>query len=333
MAGLPARIGIAHETCFGFLRELGEAVMDIARESGRDARDVDSADDEAGVDLVLAIGSVHLYPDLVARPRSARRILWHTEPLPRTTAPSRSGVHQWLPTGRILDISRAALPSLERSAAWRCWREQAANVREPLTNLAQLRHHAAAFDRIVIDAHSRAEGAFEAGLHVEVVPFGYHSTWAGPIGASGQRDIEIVAMGNVSPIARRLRILTALEDELSRSNIKVSRISGHVYGAARRSALERARVSIDIHRIPGGYPLYNFILASAAGAALLTEPLIKPAPLVAGVHYVEAEAADLARAARDLLADEPRRLRMVEAAQQLLRTDLDLHRTLPLALG
>jgi hypothetical protein len=224
------------------------------------------------------------------------------------------------------------VPPIERSAAWRRWREEAANVREPLTNLVQLRRHASAFDRIVIDAQSRAEGAFAAGLAVDVVPFGYHPTYAGPIGAFGPRDIDVVALANVSRIARRHRILGAVEHELARARIGVTRIGGHVYGGERRRALERARVSLDVHRIPGGYPLYNFILASAAGAALVTEPLIKPAPLVAGVHYVEAEASDLARAVRELLADEPRRLRMVEAAQALLTGELDLRRTLPLAL-
>ena len=168
---------------------------------------------------------------------------------------------------------------------------------------------------------------------MEVVPFGYHPSFAGPIGTSGPRDIGVVALGNVDPIARRYRITAALEDDLARANVELARIDGRTYGADRRKVLERTRVSIDIHRIPGGYPLYNFILASAAGAALITEPLIRPEPLVPGVHYVEAQATAMAQATLDLLADEPRRLRMVEAAQALLSTDLNLRRTLPLALG
>jgi hypothetical protein len=326
-------LGIAHERCYGFLRELGEAVMEIAREQGSEVRDIDTAADEAQVDVVLAIGSVHLYPGLVTRPHAARRVLWHTEPLPRTTAPPRGGLHRYMPTGRLLDLSRAAVPPLARTAAWRRWREGAANVREPLSNMAQLRRHAAAFDRIVIDTQARAEGAFAAGLAVEVVPFGYHPKYAGPIGATGPRDIDVVALANVSPIARRHRILRAVEDELGRSGSKLARIGGHVYGARRRSELERARVAIDVHRIPGGHPLYTFILASAAGVALVTEPLNKPEPLVPGVHYVEAVENELAGAVRELLADEPRRLRVVEAAQALLTTQLDLRRTLPRALG
>jgi hypothetical protein len=330
---LPARVGLADEGLWGFLRELADAVMLTARDMGSEARNISSAADEAQVDVVLAIGSVFLYPDLVARQRKARRVLWHVEPLPRMSGAAGGGLHRLLPTGRILDLSRRAMPPIARTAAWRRWREQAANVREPLNNLAQLRRHAAAFDRIVIDAQSRAQGALEAGIPVDVVPFGYHPSYAGPIGAQGRRDIDVVALGNVDPVARRQWILAAVEDELRGSNVEVARISGHVYGAARRAVLERARVSVDVHRIPGGYPLYNFILASAAGAALVTEPLIRPEPLVPGVHYVEAPTADLAAAARDLLDDEPRRRRLVEAAQALLESDLDLRRTLPRAIG
>lgn len=333
MSALPARLGIADEGLRGFMRELADAAMATAREMGIEARDVSTGADEAEVDLLLAVGSVFLYPGLVARPPSARRVLWHVEPLPRMSSSSRDGIHRWLPTGRLLDLSRAAVPSLARSARWRRWREQAANVREPLTNLVQLRRHAAAFDRIVIDAQSRAQGALEAGVPVDVVLFGYHQSYAGPIGATGPRDIDVVALGNVHPVARRQRILASVEDELNRSNIELARINGHAYGTDRRRVLERARVSMDVHRIPGGYPLYNFILASAAGAALVTEPLVRPEPLVPGVHYVEAGSSDLAKAARDLLLDEPRRLRIVEAAQALLTSDLDLRRNLESALG
>ncbi len=332
MTRMPARLGLADEGLWGFLRELADAVMLTARDMGAETRSINDATDEAQVDVVLAIGSVFLYPALVRRPRVARRVLWHVEPLPRMTD-ERAGIHGLLPTGKLLDLSRKAVPPLGRTAAWRRWREKAANIREPLSNLVQLRRHARAFDRIVIDTHVRAQGAHEAGLPVEVVPFGYHPAYAGPIGATGLRDLDVVALGNVDHIARRYRIVAALEADLAGSNVPLTRISGHVYGPQRRALLERARVSVDIHRIPGGYPLYNFILASAAGAALVTEPLTRPEPLVPGVHYMEAAASELGAAARALLADEPRRLRMVEAAQALLAQELDLRRTLPRALG
>src|SRR5687768_1569419 len=98
MSPFPARLGIADEGLWGFLRELADAVMVVAREMGSEARNVNNAAEEAAVDTVLAIGSVFLYPGLVARPHTARRVLWHVEPLPRMSGSSRGGIHRWLPT-------------------------------------------------------------------------------------------------------------------------------------------------------------------------------------------------------------------------------------------
>ena len=333
-AGLPKQLGIANEGVWGFIAELGHAVELTANELGMDARQVDNGADEAQVEALVAIGSVRLYPDLVARQHVARRVLWHVEPLPRAASESGNPIHRWLPTGKLLDLSRAALPPFGRSATWQRWREQAANVREPLTNLALLRRHGPAFDRIVIDTQARAEGALSAGMDVAIVPVGYHAAYAGDLAAPGaERDVDVLSMANVDQIARRYRLLAEIEATLRRSGVELAQLKQHTYGVARRQALERARVVLDVHRVPGSHPLYRFILAAAAGAALVSEPLERPEPLVPGVHYVEAETPLLAEATLALLADEPRRRRIVEAAQALLAGELDLRRTLPRALG
>ena len=58
------------------------AVEGAADDLGVPTRRVATEADEAGVDLLLAIGFPHYYPDLLRRPRRARRILWCGEPLP-----------------------------------------------------------------------------------------------------------------------------------------------------------------------------------------------------------------------------------------------------------
>ena len=333
-AGLPHRLGIANEGVWGFIAELGHAVEVAAGELGMEARQVDTGADEAQVDALVAVGSVRLYPDLLVRPHVARRVLWHVEPLPRVKPEPGSPLHRWLPTGKILDLSRAALPPLARSSTWQRWREQAANVREPLTNLVLLRRHAAAFDRIVIDTPTRAEGAIGAGLDVAIVPVGYHAAYAGGLLAPAtERDIEVISLANVDRIARRYRLMRDIEATLARSGIALEHVKRHTYGSARTQVLRRSKVVLDVHRVPNSHPLYRFILAAAAGAAMVTEPLDQPQPLVPGIHYMEAETARLAEATLELLADEPRRRRMVDAAQTLLLGDLDLHHNLARALG
>jgi hypothetical protein len=245
-------------------------------------------------------------------------------------------LHKALPTGKLLDWGGAALPPLRRTAAWQRWREEAANVREPVTNLAWLRRHAKAIDRIVIDTDARADGARDAGFSFDVVPFGYHEAYAGPLAdpaAGPERDIAVLTLANISRLARRYRLTAAITEELGRSQIELVRVADHTYGAERRAILERTRVVLDVHRLPGSHPWFRFVLSAAAGAAMISEPIARPAPLIPGVHYLEADTADLARAASDLLADEPRRRRLVEAAQSLLTSDLHLRHTLRLALG
>jgi hypothetical protein len=333
-AGRPNRLGIANEGIWGFMAELGYAAQRAAGELGIEARQVHTGADEAQVDTLLVIGQVRLYPNVLARPHVARRVLWHTEPLPRT-GPEAGGVgHRRLPTGKLLDIARAALPPLESSSTWRQWREQAANVREPLTNLALLRRNAPAFDRIVIDTRARAEGALRAGIDVAIVPFGYHAAYAGALAPPEmKRDIDVLSLANVDRVARRQRLMPEIEAALGRSGVALTQAERHTYGGSRTQLMRRSKVVLDIHRVPGSHPLYRFILAAAAGAALVSEPLAQPEPLVPGVHYVEAATSHLGEATLELLADEPRRRRIAQAAQALLLGELDLRHTLPRALG
>jgi hypothetical protein len=332
------RLGLETEGIPGFIAELTNAAGVAARELGMEPREVSTSADESAVDTLLAVGSLNLYPDLVARQRSARRVLWHVEPLPQPIRGPADRLHRALPTGKLLDLGGAALPPLRRTSAWQRWREEAANVREPVTNLAWMRRHGHAMDRIVIDTDARADGARDAGFAFDVVPFGYHEAYAGPMAASAsepgsERDIAVLTLANISPLARRYRLTAAIAEELRESNLELVRVPDHTYGAERRAILERTRVVLDVHRLPGSHPWFRFVLSTAAGAAMISEPLPMPAPLIPGLHYVEADTADLARAASDLLADEPRRRRLVEAAQSLLISELHLRRTLPLALG
>ena len=331
---LPRRLGIANEGVWGFMEELGHAAEEAARELGMEARQVDTAEDESQVDALLAIGSVWLYPSLVARPPVARRVLWHLEPLPRPGPEAGGMIHRRLPTGKLLDIARTALPPLGRSATWQQTRERAANVREPLHNLAMLRRDAHTFDRIVVDTQSRAEGALRAGIDVAIVAFGYHPAYAGALAAPQiERDIDVLSLASVDRVARRQRVMTDIEAMLGRSGVALAQVERHTYGASRTQVLRRSKVVLDIHRVPGSHPLYRFILAAAAGAAMVSEPLDQPEPLVPGVHYVEAATSRLGEATLELLADEPRRQQIVVAAQALLSGELDLRRTLPRALG
>jgi hypothetical protein len=328
------QLGLADESRGGFSVDLMMGVEAAATELGwRHAR-VGTAAEESAADVVLAIGDVRLFPDLLRRLKRARRVLWHGETLPRPTSESGAAIHRALPTGRLLDWTFAAVPRADRLPRLLRLREQAAIVREPLANLRLLEKYADRFDRIVIDSADRAEGAIRAGLPVDVVPYGYHEAYAGALVAGGERPVQALVLAHlVGRHGRRQRWMTLVERQLGERGIALEPYPTGTYGVKRTERLRQTRVVVDIHRMPGNFPGFRFIVASAAGSALVTEPLTRPEPLVPGVHYLEAPADRMADAVAGLLADEPARQRLVEASQALLADQLHMRTVLPRALG
>ncbi|MEO7117939.1 MAG: hypothetical protein ABIZ34_03090 [Candidatus Limnocylindrales bacterium] len=334
------RLGIADEGWQGFEREIAKGVAAAASERGWEWRTVTTADDEAAVDIVLAIGNVGIYPDLIRRTVSARRVLWHMETLPieADTSGIANALHRHLPTGRMLDISARMVPLFGRSHRFALWREEAARERETGTNLRQLRAAQHALDRIVVDTHDRAAGALAAGIPVAVEPVGYHEAFAGPIAPASvsapDRDIPALMLGSLpGSHGRRHRLLPIVEAGLASRGVALVRVTGNAMGAERRAILERTRVVVDVQRVAGNHPMLRFILAAAAGAALACEPLYDPRPLVPGVHYLEATTEDLPRAVEALLRDEAARTRIVDAAQTLIAGPAHLRIVLPRVLA
>src|SRR5262245_6446257 len=92
--------------------ELIRAVAAGAQDRGIEVRQVATEEDEASVDVLVALGFPHYYPDLLRRPRRTHRILWYGEPLPspgRGLAPS---VLLALPIPRMTDVATRLLPPL-----------------------------------------------------------------------------------------------------------------------------------------------------------------------------------------------------------------------------
>jgi hypothetical protein len=105
------------------------------------------------------------------------------------------------------------------------------------------------------------------------------------------------------------------------------------WGARRAALLRRTRVIVDIHRVPGNFVGMRLLLALAAGAVVITEPMTDPHPFVPGVHYVEAPVDGLLDAAQLVLADGDRHQAIVAAGQRLLTTDLSMERSVARVLA
>lgn len=324
-------LGLASERQNSLTEGLIASVEAACNTIGITVRRVADATDEARVDSLIAIGYPHCYPDLLARRARAQRTLWYGEALPpptRTTTLAR--LLRGLPSARALDVLIATSPDAGplRRRLTRL-RERAAVEREWARNLRELLAVKPQFDRIIVTSGDRSDSAQYARIQTDVIPFGYHEIGAGPLQAPAQpRDLPVLILGrDVSARTRRGFIVRTLSEQLAPGMVPTI-VEGNVYGPERDRLLGRTRVVLDIHRVPGNSNTLRWVFATAAGAVLVSEPCSDPRPLIPGVHYVEAPIDRLSQAVRDILADEPKRRRIVEAGQDLLQGQLSMRHCL-----
>ncbi len=335
MSGVAGRavmgLGVDPDPLFA---DLIDAVRASAADLGLSTRDVRTTGDADGLESLLLIGRPGRYQALLGAREGGgpRRIVWTGEPLPAVRAdgpagPSAAARSPAAPAGRGVRplgavLRRARLPGpLDRR------RVAVTTERLLQANLGELSMAASAGARLVVTSRDRAAALATESIDAAVVPFGYHERHAGPLTAagSGPRDLRMLMLGSRASHTRRARRV----DELVRSEAgrDLTIVEG-VWGSERAALLRRARVVVDIHRIPGNFVGLRLLLTLAAGAVLVTEPMTDPWPFIPDVHYVEAQASDILGVACAVAEDGVRRVRLVEAGQALLRDSLTMQASL-----
>jgi hypothetical protein len=322
------RLGLADEAQWALTEEIVQSIIDICRQTGIETARVRGPHDEAQVDATLYIGYPRRYQRLLGQPKSSRRVSWYGESLP-ISPPSRWQLAQSrLPMRTLGDRLYRVLGPLtggagrERIAAWR---EQAVisneltrNVRE----LSELRRRAL-IDELVVSTPNRAAGAAFAGWQARVAHFGYHPTLAGPLRDPAEpRDIDVLVLGHVvDSLVRRKRLLAEVLPRLPHG-LRVETVTGGLFGMARHELLGRTKLVLHLHRMPHSFAAIRYVLATAAGAALVSEPTDDDWVNDRQRYVTEAEPDVMADTITELLGDEDQRRRLVANGQQLLSTDL-----------
>ena len=323
-------LGLTHDRLSS---ELVEAAIAGAADLGRDACVVRPGDDQSQLGVLLGIGYPGSFLPVFAASADCRRVIWVGEPLrPRGEPPggplthvARSPLMDYL-MHPLRPFKDAPLPGrLERIRASATLERQGARNLRDLARLAQL------VDRVVVTSRDRRAVLVEQGVNAEAVPFGYSSATAGLITPPGlgSRDLDFVSLGILdSRVAGRRSVVEGWRAEEPRLTV----LDG-VWGEERGDLLRRSRVVLNVGRTPGNFVGMRLVLAIAAGAVVVSEPMTDPFPFVPGVHFVEASLEGLLDAARELCADEPRRRRIADAGQALLRGELSMGQCLRRALG
>jgi hypothetical protein len=323
------RVALADEQQHPLTDELMSAVEAAAGDLGHYCERISDPRRERDFDALLLIGYPHYYPSFARSPRAARRIAWFGETLPIAEPTMAQRVLRMLPSARLLDIAHDTLGRLAgdglRTRLLR-WRERAAVEREWAANLTRLANARRWIDELVVTSSARARGARLAGWTARRVPFGYHAAMCGPLVRPDvlPRDIDVLVLGrDVQARGRRARWLEAFKAGLG-GGARLEIVDRGVYGAERHMLLARTRVVVDIHRMPGNSSGIRYVLAVAAGAALVTEDSDDIWMPAADRNAVSAPRDALAASTQNLLGDEVKRQRLVLGGQALLRGGLSM---------
>ena len=330
-------LGLAHDHDDRLTDGILVAIEASAAELGIQTTRISRPDEEKSVDILLMVGYPRSYATFLEAPRSAHRIAWFGEPLPRlaSTASSlaRNGAcstqaRKWglRAAARIAGpVTRVAIPG-----PLGVWRQNAAIAHEQSDNLAQAQWCARRVDRIVVTSRDRGQVLALSGVDAQVVPFGYHPvTWGALTPPNvGPRDIGVAIIGSGlgSRRLRRARVLARLRPQLERL-APVAELEG-IWGDDRSATLRRSRVVLDIQRVPGNFAGLRFLLALSAGAVVATEPVDDPYPFEPLVDHVSAPADSLVPAIAMLLSDEGHRCRLASTGQARLANELSMPRAL-----
>jgi hypothetical protein len=182
----------------------------------------------------------------------------------------------------------------------------------------------------------REEGAVELrrrGLAVERVRLGYVPDWDHwHRDLTAERPVDVLFMGSIdarraavlagyAPTlwTRRARLLTPSEEP------RIAQAPDHVVGGDKLDLLASSRVLLNVHRDGASGMEWPRVLESIAnGCVVVTEHALDHEPLVAGEHFLQAPAENLATIA-DLLLDDPQRLAAIRvAAYDFVRAELTM---------
>ena len=172
------------------------------------------------------------------------------------------------------------------------------------------------------------------GLRAVHLPLGYVRSmdhWRCTTGADGcadaTRTIDLAFMGGRTP--RRELFLAGAAGMLWEWRTDLRVFSWHrpilgggptfLAGAAKYDALADTRILLNVHR--GDDPYFEWarvVEAAANGCVVASETSMSTEPFVAGEHFVEAPLEYLAEQAVALAFDEARRVRIADAAHELL---------------
>jgi hypothetical protein len=295
---IPARIGEEHILA-QLLRQHGCQVTQT-----QDARP-----DLSAFDIILLLENCGWFPKILdafgaSRNNSEKPLLvvWHWEPLP---LPAGAGASE--PRLSLREIAKILLRDTRAT--------------DPYTNLRKLRQLKGKGLPLllVVSSQAWAESMAERGISAHWVPYGYDASCGSQSSGepNGERDIEALFLGALE-IPRRRKIIQELRRKGVKLEARGSWTDKELWGEQRNGLIHRAEAFLNIQRYPREIGAHRLILGMANRSLVVSEPIYRPEPFLAGKHYVEAEVREMPDVLRYYHAHPEERAEIVEMAYQFV---------------
>lgn len=289
-------------------------LVPVLEAAGHRVSDVgDGPLDLAAADVVWVIGNANWFPrlrrQLIATPKHNRPVvcIWHSEPLP----PSRAARLPW-PRLHLRELAKILLRDARATDAYtNYWR------------IRQLARHGLP-DVLAVSAPGWVEFLLERGICADWVPLGYDPSFGRDLGL--QRDIDVLFLGALD-VPRRRRILRGLRAAGIDLTATGSWVDPSCWGEERTRLLNRTKILLNLARKPGDLSAHRLLLGMANKALVISEPIYRPAPFVAGTHFISTPVEEMPDVIRSYLARDAERQRIVEAAYRLVTEEITLSRS------
>lgn len=355
-AGL--KIGVGVESIGNDRLGVGPMVREMLSQQGHDVRLVEDGDAGAWeCDVLLLTGSVRpfvKYPQMLRGRREGRPItaLWLLEPLPPSSLrepaegvgmklanmdlhrlplcyrrlisvlPLQRNVRQWAASVYAARFKKELL----RLGVGDCEQATAYDLSRVMCEYRWFRdgYSRQWCDFVFVSTLPRRQFLESRGIPATFVPMGYDRAWGQDLGV--ERDIDVLFLGRTERTPRS-GWLPRVQKDLAARGIEMQVVTRGCYGDERTRLLNRARIVLDLPRLPWEMPLMRLLMSMACRALVVSNWTGDPAPF-ARTHLVQTETGRLADAVVQHLQDEERRRKIVTAAFQFVTRELTLERSL-----
>jgi hypothetical protein len=345
------------EDRYGIGPMLVDAFSELGFHSGL-VHDGDPKVIKADILLMLGIGSCYSYAGysrLLSGHEQSKltAILWHFEPLPPpglTERAERIGTnlvkYNWnklsKPYRRLVRIvpgNRHVRNAIQRMLVWAFKKEMHECAGQDYRNLhhRQLcyamehylwfkeRYSPSWCDYVFVSTPPKGGVLKSIGIQTHYMPIGYHKSWGHRLVT--ERDIDVLFIGRVKKTPREY-LIRSLRGELASKGIKLVIIDKNnaCYGEQRAKLLNRARIVLDVVKIPWELPVMRLLMCIGCGALVVSNWTGDATPF-RKEHFVQVKTDALVNAIFYFLRHEDERKKIVNAAYEFVTQELNLTRT------